>query len=98
MSSVEKDGPAAKAGVRPGDVIVKFNDQDIATSSDLPLLVSSAKPGSQATLEILAGDLASISTSRSTGWVRPRLHLRSRRGHRRPPGFGGASLDSGGEE
>ncbi len=55
VNSVEKDGPAAKAGVRPGDVIVKFNDRDIATSSDLPLLVASAKPGSQATLEILRG-------------------------------------------
>jgi serine protease Do len=54
VNSVEKDGPAAKAGVRPGDVIVKFNDKDIATS-DLPLLVASAKPGSQATLEILRG-------------------------------------------
>ena len=55
VNSVEQDGPAAKAGLRPGDVIVKFNDQDIATSSDLPLLVSSAKPGSKATLEILRG-------------------------------------------
>jgi serine protease Do len=55
VSSVEKNGPAAKAGVEPGDIIVKFNDKDVASSTDLPLLVASAKPGTEATLGVLRG-------------------------------------------
>jgi serine protease Do len=53
VSSVNKDSPAAKAGVQPGDVIVRYNDREIVNSSELPLLVSSAAPGSTAKLEVL---------------------------------------------
>ncbi|MEP6702092.1 MAG: DegQ family serine endoprotease [Betaproteobacteria bacterium] len=53
VSSVSIDSPAAKAGVQPGDVIVRYNDREIASSNELPLLVSSAAPGSTAKLEVL---------------------------------------------
>ena len=53
VSSVNKDSPAAKAGVQPGDVIVRYNDREIINSSELPLLVSSAAPGSTARLDVL---------------------------------------------
>ena len=52
VSSVVKDGPAAKAGIEPGDVILKFEGKDISRSSDLPPLVAQLKPGSKASLEI----------------------------------------------
>ncbi len=52
VSSVQKGSAAAKAGIEPGDVIVKFNGKDIVSSSDLPQLVSSLKPNTQATLEV----------------------------------------------
>jgi len=52
VSSVQKDSAAAKAGIEPGDVIVKFNGKDINGSADLPPLVSSLKPNTQATLEV----------------------------------------------
>lgn len=52
VSSVEKAGPADKAGLVPGDVIVKFNDQAIERSSDLPPLVASVAPGNSATLQV----------------------------------------------
>ena len=35
VSSVQKDSPAAKAGVEPGDVIVKFDGKDITSSSQI---------------------------------------------------------------
>ncbi len=52
VSSVQKDGPAAKAGIEPGDVIVKFNGKDINRSADLPPLVAGVKPDSRVTLEV----------------------------------------------
>jgi serine protease Do len=53
VSSVEEDGPAAKAGVKVGDVILKFNGKEIASSADLPVIVSTTRPGSTVTLEIV---------------------------------------------
>ncbi len=52
VSSVEKDSPAEKAGIEPGDVILKFNGKPIAGSAELPPLVAEQAPGSAATLEI----------------------------------------------
>jgi serine protease Do len=53
VSSVEKDSPAAKAGLMTGDVILRYNGKDIASSSDLPMLVSNAAPGSTARLDVM---------------------------------------------
>lgn len=52
VSSVEKDSPAEKAGIKPGDVILEFNDKEIIRSTDLPSLVSELSPGSEANLKI----------------------------------------------
>ena len=38
VTSVEKDSPAAKAGLTAGDVIVRYNDIEVGTSSQLPIL------------------------------------------------------------
>jgi serine protease Do len=37
--------PAAKAGLKQGDVIMAFDDKPVVRSRDLPMLVGSAKPG-----------------------------------------------------
>jgi serine protease Do len=52
VSSVVKDGPAGKAGIEPGDVILAMNGQDVSSSSDLPPRVSDLKPGTTAKLEV----------------------------------------------
>ncbi|WP_283149965.1 DegQ family serine endoprotease [Silvimonas soli] len=52
VSAVDKDGPAAKAGIKPGDIVLKYNGQAIEETGDLPRLVTASKPGSQATLQI----------------------------------------------
>lgn len=52
VSNVERGGPADVAGVRSGDVIIKFNGRDITHVSDLPRLVGATKPGASASLEL----------------------------------------------
>jgi serine protease Do len=52
VGSVEKDSPAAKAGLEPGDVILAINGKEISSSSELPAIVSSMTPGEQARLQV----------------------------------------------
>lgn len=52
VSAVEPGGPADKAGVKPGDVILKVNEQDIEHSSQLAMQVAMLKPGTTATLSL----------------------------------------------
>jgi serine protease Do len=47
VSSVESDGPADKAGVKPGDVIIKYDGRPVESSNDLRRMVASTKPGSK---------------------------------------------------
>lgn len=49
---VEPGGPAAKAGLRPGDVIIKFNDTTIATVGDVYRQLRPLKPGDTITLTV----------------------------------------------
>ena len=53
VAGVEKESPADKGGLKPGDVILKFGENDIKVSSDLPKFVSSTKPGSKIFMNIL---------------------------------------------
>ncbi|OFZ96332.1 MAG: peptidase [Betaproteobacteria bacterium RIFCSPLOWO2_02_FULL_62_17] len=52
VNSVEKGSPADKAGIKAGDVIRKLNGIEVTASSELPLIVSELKPGTQSNLEI----------------------------------------------
>ncbi|KAF1030360.1 MAG: Periplasmic pH-dependent serine endoprotease DegQ [Burkholderia plantarii] len=52
VSSVEAGGPAEKAGVQPGDIILKFNGREVDEATDLPRMVGDTKPGTSATVTI----------------------------------------------
>ncbi len=52
VGSLQKGGAAARAGIEPGDVILKANGKEISRSSDLPPLVANLKPGTEIALEI----------------------------------------------
>jgi len=53
VDSVENGSAAARAGVRPGDVITHFNGREIARSAELPPLVGALPPGSRASLTVM---------------------------------------------
>ncbi|SDE47757.1 serine protease Do [Massilia sp. PDC64] len=52
VAMVEPGGPADKAGLKVGDIILKFNGKDIERSSDLPRLVGGSAVGSRATVTV----------------------------------------------
>lgn len=52
VNSVEKGGPADKAGLEPGDVILKFDGKPINASADLPRMVGATRPGTRSTLQV----------------------------------------------
>ena len=47
VSSVESDGPADKAGVQPGDVIIKYDGKPVDSSADLRRMVAATTPGTK---------------------------------------------------
>jgi len=52
VTSVEAGAPADKAGVEPGDIILRFNGKPIEKSIDLPRIVGEIKPGTKATVAV----------------------------------------------
>jgi S1-C subfamily serine protease len=55
VASVERDSPAARAGVRAGDVIVGFNDAGVGAIDDLHRLLTEEHVGARARLTVLRG-------------------------------------------
>jgi serine protease DegQ len=58
IAGVLQSGPAAAAGLRPGDVVVKVQDTAVDTERELRNAVAKLKPGSQASLQVWRRDQA----------------------------------------
>ena len=52
LSSIESGGPADKAQLKTGDVILSFNGKPVETSGQLPPLVAATKPGTKVPIEV----------------------------------------------
>ncbi len=53
VTRITPNGPAATAGLRPGDVVLRFNGQDIPDSRALTRMVGEAQVGSTANIDII---------------------------------------------
>lgn len=49
---VMADGPAQKAGIKVGDVVLAVNGEKVNSSSDLPLMIGGMSPNSKVTIDL----------------------------------------------
>jgi serine protease Do len=52
VQSVETGLPAEKAGVEPGDIILRVDGKPVDKSADLPRMIGAAKPGTKSQLQL----------------------------------------------
>ncbi|CAH0990418.1 Periplasmic pH-dependent serine endoprotease DegQ [Sinobacterium norvegicum] len=55
ITFVEPSGPADKAGIAEGDIVISFDGKPIQASGDLPHIVGLTRPGSQAAVQLIRG-------------------------------------------
>ena len=61
IADILSGSPAAKSGLKVGDVVVEFEGRQIVMSSDLPPLVGQTMPGTRARLAVMrAGQLQTV--------------------------------------
>jgi serine protease Do len=52
VNSVEKGGPADKAGIEQGDIIIKADGRTVNSSAELPRIITAVKPGTRIVLQV----------------------------------------------
>jgi serine protease Do len=53
VANVSKDGPADRAGIKVGDVIIEFDGKEIKDSNELPIIVARTAVNKKARLKVL---------------------------------------------
>ena len=86
VNSVEKGGPADKAGVEPGDVILRFDGKPVSSSEDLPRIVAATRPGAKVPMQIWRNKAArDVQVVVAEMQPEERGRQQSRRGGGKPP-------------
>jgi serine protease Do len=70
IAPVESGGPADKAGLKPGDVLLAIEGKEIERSNELPPLVASVKPGDKATFQVWR-DRKKVPVTVTVGELKP---------------------------
>jgi len=55
VGDVIPNGPASKAGIKRGDVVVEFNGHDVSDMEELPKIVANTTPDSNVDVEVIRG-------------------------------------------
>jgi serine protease Do len=55
VAGIDDKGPARPAGIRAGDVIVRFDGQEVRNSTDLPRIVASTPVGKEVSVTVMRG-------------------------------------------
>jgi serine protease Do len=66
VSAVSPDGPAAKGGLKPGDVIVEYNGRRVPDREELVAMVTRTRPGTTVPIKVLR-DTAPVSVNVTVG-------------------------------
>jgi serine protease Do len=53
VASVDPNGPAGRAGMRPGDVVTQYNGKDVTSSDELVRMVVTTKPGTTVPVRVI---------------------------------------------
>src|SRR5262245_77269 len=53
VAQVPSNGPGAKAGIEPGDVVVEYNGRPVGTSDELVKMVIATKPGTSVPVKVM---------------------------------------------
>ena len=62
IGSIADDGPAARAGLRPGDIVTEFDGKRVKTTQDLLLAVAATRPGVKARVAFIRDGKTLAST------------------------------------
>lgn len=86
ITDITDGSPADRAGLKPGDILIRFNGHGITDSRDLTQFVSSTAPGHRVSIQYLRG--GKMLTSSITPGQRPSLEQQEL-----PPPFGAFPTD-----
>ncbi|MBX3187734.1 MAG: trypsin-like peptidase domain-containing protein [Labilithrix sp.] len=82
VADVELRGPAAKAGLRPGDLVLAVDGKPVEHSVDLPRMIAERAPGATVTLDVRRrGEREPHKTTVALG----KLEVEAQRGAAEPP-------------
>jgi serine protease Do len=90
VRNVESGGPADRAGIEVGDIILKFDGREIQRSTDLPRLVGNTKPGAKVPVTVWRKG-ATRELSVVVAEMQPEQQARAGNGNRSQPGPGGGA-------
>jgi serine protease Do len=85
VNSVEKGGPADKAGVEAGDVILRFDGKPVNSSEDLPRIVGATRPGTKASMQVWRNKQSREAQVVVSEMQDDRAARQARRGGGKPP-------------